>query len=230
MEERSSRVTVRVLIRIKDTSIIKTMFECQYCSRSFTKKSSAASHAHFCKKGPFKPKIQERTVNPYPLGKGRAGTQEKETLRRQRISAGMQFATTCGGHRKGSGRGKKGAYQGFWCDSSWELAWVLYHIHNTKILFTRNWKRYEYEFEGQKRLWVPDFRYTVTGHFVEIKGYLTPQSAAKICQFKHSILVFGEIEMKPIIAWVKNRFGKDYLKMYDALRGGENREGVPALL
>lgn len=35
-----------------------------------------------------------------------------------------------GGYRKGSGRGKKGRYKGYWCDSSWELALNLKEILN----------------------------------------------------------------------------------------------------
>jgi len=33
-----------------------------------------------------------------------------------------------GGKRIGSGRGKSGWYKGYWCDSSWELAYVIYNI------------------------------------------------------------------------------------------------------
>ena len=205
------------------------MKECRFCSRQFR---IVKGHEKVCLKNPDRvPGYAKgrKTSLKFPNA-GRAGTPEKEILRKQRISEGMRTkAATCGGHRKGSGRGKKGAYQGFWCDSSWELAWVLYHVHNTKIPFTRNWQKFPYTFQGETRLWIPDFRYTITGHFVEVKGYLTPQAFAKINQFKYSLLLFGEPEMKPIIAWAQNKFGKDYLKMYDTLRGEENREGVPAL-
>lgn len=36
-----------------------------------------------------------------------------------------------GGLRHGSGRGKKGWYKGFYCRSTWELAWLVYqkYVH-----------------------------------------------------------------------------------------------------
>ena len=39
-----------------------------------------------------------------------------------------------GGKRHGSGRGKKGWYKGYYCDSTWELAWVIYQLdHGVKF-------------------------------------------------------------------------------------------------
>jgi len=47
-----------------------------------------------------------------------------------------------GGKREHSGRGKQGRYNGIWCDSSWELAWVIYNFdHGIKF------KRYSGYFE-----------------------------------------------------------------------------------
>ena len=42
-----------------------------------------------------------------------------------------------GGYRKGSGVGKGGWYKGYWCDSSYELAWIIFNIEHGN-LFTRN--------------------------------------------------------------------------------------------
>lgn len=40
------------------------------------------------------------------------------------------YSKSMGGYRKGSGVGKSGWYNGIYCDSSWELAYVIYHIDN----------------------------------------------------------------------------------------------------
>ena len=71
------------------------------------------------------------------LGKpGWAHTEECK----QRISQSGRVNKLAGGYRRGSGRGKKGWYKGYWCDSSWELAWVIYSLEHG-VEFTRNWKK-----------------------------------------------------------------------------------------
>ena len=40
-----------------------------------------------------------------------------------------------GGYKPGSGRGKQGWYKGYWCDSSWELAFVMYCLYNNLMYF-----------------------------------------------------------------------------------------------
>ena len=80
---------------------------------------------------------------------GKASTPEKEAERKIKISETMKKNPNSGGLRKGSGRGKKGYYKGYWCDSSWELAWVIYQLdHNIKI--KRNWEKFEYEYNNIK--------------------------------------------------------------------------------
>ena len=50
---------------------------------------------------------------------GCASTQEKEALRRKRISESMKANPKAGGKRTGSGRGKKGWFNGIFCDSTY---------------------------------------------------------------------------------------------------------------
>ena len=59
-----------------------------------------------------------------------------------------------GGYRKGSGRGKKGRYKGYWCDSSFK--------------FERNSESFKYNFQGKDHKYYPDFKIDDT--FFEIKG------------------------------------------------------------
>lgn len=117
-----------------------------------------------------------------------------------------------GGLRKGSGIGKKGWYKGYWCDSSWELAWVIYHIEH-KIDFERNKKGFDYVFNGKNHKYYPDF--IKNNVYYEIKGYLTKQTEAKIKQFTKPIEILGKIEMKKIINFVINKYGKDYVNLYE---------------
>ena len=109
---------------------------------------------------------------------GRASTFEKEVTRRQRISDSMRKNPKAGGLRHGSGRGKKGWYKGFFCDSTYELVYVIYNLDNG-IKFKRNEKFYEYEYNGSIHKYYPDF-ILEDGSFVELKGYHTDLVDLKI--------------------------------------------------
>jgi hypothetical protein len=148
---------------------------------------------------------------------GRASTDEKETERKKKISETMKKNPLCGGLRKCGGRGKKGRYKGYWCDSSWELAWVIYNLeHNIK--FERNNIGFEYEYKGQKRKYYPDF--LITENYYEIKGRrsfekLDAVNKEKIRQFKFNLKVLYEKDMKPYLTYVIEKYGKDYTKLYE---------------
>jgi len=148
---------------------------------------------------------------------GRGSTPEIEEERKRKISETMKKNPLSGGLRKGSGRGKKGRYKGYWCDSSWELAWVIYNIeHNIK--FERNNVGFEYEYKEQKRKYHPDFLITET--YYEIKGRrsfekMDDENKEKIKQFKFNLKVLYEKDMKPYLTYVISKYGKDYIKLYE---------------
>ena len=74
---------------------------------------------------------------------------------KQKISQGTSKNYNYNANRK-SGRGKKGRYKGFWCDSTYELAFVIYCLdHNIPI--QRNHKYYEYQYMNKTRRYYPDF-------------------------------------------------------------------------
>lgn len=119
-----------------------------------------------------------------------------------------------GGVRKGAGRGKKGWYKGYWCDSSWELAWVIYQTdHGCK--FTRNTRGFEYTFESRVRKFYPDFLFE-DQTYVEIKGWLDRQNQTKIEQFHGKLLVLGEKEIQPFIDYAVTSYGKAYITLMGA--------------
>lgn len=83
-----------------------------------------------------------------------------------------------GGLRQGSGTGKHGWYKGYYCDSSYELAYVIYNLdHN--IFFERNKKAYYYIGTDDKvHKYYPDF--IENGILIEIKGYWTENVQRKL--------------------------------------------------
>lgn len=117
-----------------------------------------------------------------------------------------------GGYNERSGRGHKGRYRGIWCDSSYELAWVIYHLDHD-IAFTRNTSKFQYEFDGKTRNWIPDF-ILADGSYVEIKGYETDQSRAKIRDFPHPISLLKEKDLTTIFQYVKAKYGADFVRLY----------------
>ena len=117
-----------------------------------------------------------------------------------------------GGIRKGSGRGKKGWCRGYWCDSSWELAWVVYSLDHG-VEFSRNTQGFTYSFEGIESKFYPDFLLT-TGEYVEVKGWVDLRNHAKISQFKGgTLIVLGKREMKPMLAYMETTYGRDFITL-----------------
>jgi hypothetical protein len=149
--------------------------------------------------------------------KGIGSTPEKESHRRQKISETMKNNPKSGGLRHGSGRGKKGWYKGYWCDSTWELAWVIYHTDH-QITFERNKEFFTYEYLDKKRKYYPDF--VIGDTYYEIKGRrsfhdIDDQNKEKIRQFKKNIVVLFEKDIKVFLDYVIDKYGKDFYTLYD---------------
>lgn len=137
-----------------------------------------------------------------------------------RADTKFEFRKKLGGYRIGSGRGKSGWFSGIRCDSSWELAYVIYcRDHGIKI--ERNRQSFEYYFEGKKRKYIPDF--LVSDRLVEIKGYVTKQWKAKLAHLNHPIEVLYEKEMQPILEYVTQKYGHDFLRLYSGNPNNKNK-------
>lgn len=113
-------------------------------------------------------------------------------------------------------RGHKGYYNGIWCDSSWELAFVIYCISN-KIPVMRNFDRFEYNFGGNTHIYVPDFYLPDTQQYVEIKGYKDKKAIAKAeqCYTKYNVVEYDAKKLQPILDFVKSNFGNNFISLYD---------------
>ena len=116
-----------------------------------------------------------------------------------------------GGYRMNSGRGKKGWYKGIFCDSSWELAFVIWNIENNKPIERCKEKR-EYIFKGEKHIYIPDF--IVEDEVVEIKGYSSKQWEEKIKQ-NPDIKVLYKNDIKPYLDYVISKYGKNFISLYE---------------
>ena len=117
-----------------------------------------------------------------------------------------------GGIRQGSSRGKSGWYKGYWCDSSYELAYLIYNLdHNIKI--ERNNKGYEYTFNNEKHIFYPDFR--VNDKLVEIKNYRSELTEIKLKSVDEKIEIYYKDTINQYLEYVKNKYGKNFIEMYE---------------
>lgn len=140
---------------------------------------------------------------------GVARTPEAEIERKRKISESAKLKN--GGYRYGSGRGKKGWYKGFFCDSSYELAYLIYCLDH-KIDIKRNTEKRKYEWQGTIKNYIPDF--IVQGELLEIKGYKSDQWEAKLAS-NPDIKVLYSNDLVEVFEYVNKVYGKDFIKLYE---------------
>lgn len=109
-----------------------------------------------------------------------------------------------GGYRKGAARGKSGYYKGIWCDSTYELVYLIYNLDNG-IDIRRNTLKFPYRHNGKNHEYIPDFR--VNGELVEIKNFWTEVVQVKLecVPEKISILYYDELE--EMMQFVDEKYG-----------------------
>ena len=131
---------------------------------------------------------------------------------REKLSKAATISNMTKFDRK-SGRGKRGYYQGIYCQSSWELAYVVYLLEHD-IPFIRNKKFFPYTYENKTHQYCPDFYLIDTDEYVEIKGYYDERSKAKAAQFPEKLIVICKEEMQPILDYVINKYGESFTYLY----------------
>lgn len=215
--------------------------ECRYCSTSKKSPRSLQQHEIRCPSNPIAVTVWnkgltksddqrlatlsvaasirqtgKKRVTPSPLkgkktGKGgRSLTPELEQERRSKVREAA-LRRNLGGYQPGSGRGKKGWYKGIFCDSSWELAFLIHAIDHG-IPIQRNTTKLTYVWKDKVRTYIPDF--VVNGSLIEIKGFRTEQWEAKLAANPH-VHVLYDSDIQPIIGWVVDKYGKDYISLYE---------------
>lgn len=220
------------------------MFICKYCGKECKNKKSLAQHEIRCKENPNKliyeiPNFNNKGRIAWNKGLNindervlKYSTTNKENFKLginkiwcegltkdtdERINnyvKKQKLNDNCGGYREGSGYGKQGTYKGIHCDSSWELAYLIYCLeHNIKI--ERFKKSFEYiDSNNIKHKYYPDFLIN-DNEIIEIKGYKTDNWKYKQdIVLKENIKVLYENDMLNILNYVENKYGKDFIKLY----------------
>jgi len=116
-----------------------------------------------------------------------------------------------GGLRHNSGIGKSGWYKGFWLNSTYELAYVIFHIENNIPIKRCNEFFYYLDPKVNKiRKYFPDF--IVNDQIVEIKGFKTATDIEKIKSCNAKLLC--KEDLKDIFKYVENSTGLKIENLY----------------
>lgn len=126
----------------------------------------------------------------------------------------FNITKTLGGYRTKGGRGKQGWYKGIYCNSSWQLAYVMY-CKDHKIDIKRNNTGYQYLFEDVQQMhYYPDF--IINGQqFVQVKGFKDNRWQYKIKYFPYELKVIDGDSISPYLEYAKQTYGVDFVQLYE---------------
>ena len=210
---------------------------CKFCGKVCKNANSLRNHERLCKKNPDKQNsnfIKYNNEIRTGLRKSSNFGKTKETnddiriateKRKQRYELGEIKPSFLGKHhteetkqhlRNIERRNCRknfhcGWYKGYWCDSSWELAFLYYCLeHNIKI--ERNHERFEYVFNGKVKGYYPDFK--IENNYVEIKGYKNEFFQEKCNQFPKDkkLLIIDRTNIKKYLDFTILNNGKEFWK------------------
>lgn len=185
----------------------KYLLCCKFCNlQKETTKEGMTLHEKYCKKNPN-----------HEHGSFYGKKHTKETLEKLK---------KCGGIREGSGKGKKGWYKGIYCDSTWELAFVINMLDNN-ISFERNYKKFEYNYHGETHKYIPDFYKKDINTYYEIKGFIREKDIFKWKNFKNKLIILTKNEIIPIIKQIKIKYNvKNIEDLYEIRKKDKKYESI----
>lgn len=126
---------------------------------------------------------------------------------RSRFISENNIAKGTGGFKEGSAKNyKHGRYKGIHCDSSWELAFVVYMLDNNIEISRYNGYR-TYYLENKQYKFYPDF--VVDDKLYEIKGIKDKISEAKL-QYNPDVIFLYRNDMKKYIDYASEKYGKNF--------------------
>ncbi len=108
---------------------------------------------------------------------------------------------------RGGGAPRRGWYGHYWCDSSWELAFLLWCLDRGREV-VRPTENFRYPYRGGFRYYRPDF--IVDGRWVEIKGVMDGRSKRKLENFPYPITVIRAEEIGPYLEYARMKYGEDF--------------------
>jgi hypothetical protein len=127
--------------------------------------------------------------------------------KRYKLSISAKNRNFGGYNEKSIKKHHKGNYKGIHCDSSWELAYVVWCLdHNINIKRYSGFRTYIYN--DKKHKYFPDFVIDETV-IIEVKGYLDEISKIKLEQ-NTDIKLLSKIDLQEPLEYVKNKYGVNF--------------------
>lgn len=122
-----------------------------------------------------------------------------------------------GGIREGSTRGKSGRYRGIYCDSTYELAFVIYNLdHGNDI---QRYGKYFNYYDPDRNGWFkyyPDF--LVNGQIIEIKNYFRNIDTYKLSGTNGTVIIKYKNDLQEIFEYLEKKTGlhrNRFFELYD---------------
>lgn len=213
---------------------------CQFCNTIWKNRNSLCNHERQCKANPnaqlsyfnvynnlpghiawnkgLTKETDERMARVSEAHLGTSKPMSEET--KQKLSASITLAYAEGRlgtrlHRLKHDRNYYGTYKGFECDSSYELAFIVYCLDHD-ITVSRNNDYFMYTFDGIKHKYFPDF--VVDDQYIEIKGRVQEQDKAKWQQFPKdkTLKIIAGNAIKKYIKYCKETYGSHFVELYDS--------------
>lgn len=105
-------------------------------------------------------------------------------------------------------KSKYGWYKGIYCDSSWELAFLIYNLDNNKKVI-REERGFEYIYNNKKHKYYPDF--LIDNIYYEIKGRdacpeITKIKMQAVKDNNFDIKILYKKDIDKYIKYVKNKY------------------------
>lgn len=184
---------------------------CEFCGKLCKNKNSLAQHEIRCRENP-----ERKDFNNLALFVNQESSEAKairykacqETLRTRIASGEVNYDNNI------RTKYKFGTYCGYHCDSSWELAFVIYNLdHNIK--FVRNTERFPYIHKGSIHYYYPDF--IIQDTYYEIKSYFDDRVQAKCEAFPKdkSLVILDQSKIQIYLSYCEKTYGKDFTTLYD---------------
>lgn len=192
-------------LKIKESIMLSPYAFCNELGRNVCNISAEKNHNEHLKQ-----------YNLHPRTCMHCGKKIPYKLRHRKTCSDECFSSVVGGFREGTAKSYKyGTYQNISCDSSYELAFVVYCLEHS-ISFKRNVDVFPYMLDGVEHLYIPDFKIKDT--YIEVKGYHTDIVDAKAKSIPKDIkyIILYEQDLKPCIDYCVEKYGKKYWEvLYD---------------
>ena len=112
-------------------------------------------------------------------------------------------------------RYKYGWYKGIPCDSSWELAYVLYCLDRGLNIIRNTTDYFIYNLNDEFHKFYPDF--IVNGEYVEIKGRVDEVSKAKVSCIPADVpfKIIYKSGIQKYLRYAEKTYGANFMELYD---------------